>query len=96
MIRVIIDLNVVSRGEDGKGYWLSDASVSCWHDNRAMYGDDSETREYMRETWDYLFVFVPDGADPRASLGSRFSGIRDISQVKPWPLSINLEEELNG
>jgi hypothetical protein len=96
MIRVTIDLHVVSKGEYG-GYWLSTMSRSEFEDRKkSMYcSSDAELRSDLQSLFDAEFFLVSAGNDVRAVIARRLGMHTDIRTVGDgWPVKINLEKEL--
>ena len=100
MIRVTIDLNVVSESEDA--YWLSDCPLSVYRQHlKTTGGDHAATRVELRSREEshrldeYQFIRVPKDTSTAETVENRIGFLCDVSQVVKWPHAIDLEAEVS-
>lgn len=99
MIRVTVDLHVVSKGSDG-AFWVSSLTMQQWNDYKQQYTwckDDSDLRAELRERFGELFIRIPAHIPLHEVITERLGmGVHGkVETVKSWPQKLNLEEELS-
>lgn len=99
MIRVTIDLHVISKGDEG-GFWLSTLSKCAWEGYKKKYTwcdeNDGLLRDELRERFGEQFMLVREGDNPSQVISARIGFGAQVSIVIGWPTKIKLEEELNA
>lgn len=98
MIRVTIDLHVISRGCQG-GYWVSTLPKHEWERYLSYYtwcSDDGELRAELRERFGESFILIREGVDAAEAISEMICFNADVELITGWPTKLNLEEELNA
>jgi hypothetical protein len=96
MIRIIMELHVVSRGEDG-GFWLSDMTPQAWRHTKEMRTWLKSDSELRAELSDDFFMFIKDSKSLELALEKRFPFIsRSETADTSWPTPVDLEKELRN
>ena len=95
MIRVTIDLHVVSKGNDGS-YWLSNLTQHAWEEYKKKFTwckNDEELRADLRELGE-AFILVRDNETVDEAITDRLGCHANVSHVRGWPQKIDLASEL--
>lgn len=95
MIRVTIDLHVISKSEGGS-YWLSSLPQHAWEDYKKKFTwckHDGELRDDLRGLGED-FILVRDGDTIGEAVANRLGCHANISQVISWPEKIDLDSEI--
>ncbi len=100
MIRVTVDLHVVSKCTDG-AFWVSSITKYAWNEYKQKYTwckDDGELRAELRERFGDIFIRIPSHVPPQEAITERLGvGVHGkVELVKSWPQQLNLEEEFDA
>lgn len=98
MIRVTIDLHVVSKSESG-GYWLSDLPRHEWENYKKSYTwckNEAELRIELNQRHGFQFMLAQEHMPIHEVILDRVGFGAKTESVRSWPHKINIEEELNA
>ncbi len=98
MIRVTIDLHIVSKGQEG-GYWASTLTKYAWEDYKKTYTwckDDGELRAELKERHGYSFMLLREHIPMHEAIEDRIGFSAKVETVRSWPKKLDPEEEFSA